>query len=197
MIILPLALITSGMIRARWRWYLLTGVVLAISGVFFIRRTTLADIGIHTDYIVATLLAYGIFAVTGCVFLRWLSMVLGQAPHTDWRQDTHFRYWFIPISIGQQYVFMSFSLRQLIELTDVVWAAVIINAVLFAIMHSIYGNWRVHLPLALVAGLGFSALYSVFPNLIVASAAHMVLNFTAVYYGFFVNKRSVIASNEH
>lgn len=52
-------------------------------------------------------------------------------------------------------------------------------------MHTIYPKPVFSMILGTLAGLLFATLYVIYPNLILASVIHAVLNFTAVYLGFF------------
>lgn len=184
-IVIPLLLITTGIIPHRWRWYVLGMVCLAAAVITVASQQSWGDIGIRSDTIMSAVIGYGIFVIAGYAAIRWYSARLGLSKANNWKSDTHFRYLFIPISIAQQFVFMSFTLTRLVDVIGIGWLAIVISSLIFTLAHAGYGNWRVQLPLACIGGVGFSVLYYMFPNLIGASLAHMVLNLTAVYYGFF------------
>ncbi|MFA6099112.1 MAG: CPBP family intramembrane glutamic endopeptidase [Patescibacteria group bacterium] len=184
LIILPIILLLTRVIRHRLRFYTLAFVTIAITVVFIHDQATLKDIGIRTDNLLAALGIYLIFTIAGYLFIRWYAGFTRSAKNPNWKSDPHFRYLFIPISLAQQYIFMSFALSRLEEILNWDVVIIIINAVLFALIHITYGKFKTNLPLVILAGLGFSLLYLYFPNLIASSLSHMALNLTAVYFGF-------------
>jgi membrane protease YdiL (CAAX protease family) len=93
---------------------------------------------------------------------------------------------FIPISIFQEFAFRSFLIPRLKIIYKNELFIIFFNAILFTLIHIIYPNWGVGLPLAFFSGIFFAWLYIKYPNLILVSIAHAVLNITAVLLGFFV-----------
>ncbi|MBI5037794.1 MAG: CPBP family intramembrane metalloprotease [Candidatus Kerfeldbacteria bacterium] len=195
-IAVPLLLIATGIIPHRFRWHVLGMVCIAAVVITIAREQTWFDIGIRSDTLVPAAIGYGIFVIVGYAAIRWYSSRLGLSKAENWKSDSHFRYLFIPISLAQQFVFMSFTLTRLKEVLGIGWLAIIMSVIIFTLAHAGYGNWRVQLLLALVGGAGFSVLYYFFPNLIIASLAHMALNLIAVYYGFFTTTASRAAINQ-
>lgn len=61
----------------------------------------------------------------------------------------------------------------------------LINVVIFTFLHIFYAQPEIMLPLACGGGIIFTYLYMKYPNLILVSCAHIILNFTALSYGFF------------
>ena len=66
------------------------------------------------------------------------------------------------------------------------WGSVIIlNTLLFTLIHIIYPMPEIMIPVAVISGFAFALMYRYFPNLILISLSHAVLNFVAILYGFF------------
>jgi membrane protease YdiL (CAAX protease family) len=63
---------------------------------------------------------------------------------------------------------------------------IFLNASLFALIHIIYINTDIVLPLTFIGGIGFAVMYYKYPNLVMISISHTILNFTAMILGFFV-----------
>ncbi len=101
-----------------------------------------------------------------------------------WRKDAHFLFLFLLISLAQQFLFQVFMLNKLNAVFPAV-VSVVLTALLFGFMHTIYPRPWFNMITATIAGFFFAILYSNFPNLIVAALAHSILNFTAVYFSFF------------
>lgn len=64
-------------------------------------------------------------------------------------------------------------------------ALILTNAVLFTFLHAVFPNYLINLPLAFVGGIAFASMYYKYPNLWLIMISHAVLNFVAVWYGFF------------
>ena len=64
--------------------------------------------------------------------------------------------------------------------------AILANAALFSLLHVIYGEPLLVLPVTFVGGLGFALLYREYPNLWLATASHAVLNFIGVFCNYFI-----------
>jgi len=91
---------------------------------------------------------------------------------------------FIPISIAQQFMYQSVLLQKLLQEFSP-FLAVAICALCFGYMHTVFPRrWR-NFILAALGGTLFSCLFYFYPNFLLAALSHMVLNFAAVYFGFF------------
>ncbi len=184
-VIVPLLLILTKLVKYRARFFLLGLALVAVSLVHLINGTTLNEIGFRVDNLLPALAMYAAATALGILLIKLAAGFSRSIAAINWKQDRHFQYLFIPISFAQQYVCFSFTVPRLEALVPNLVAVVVLNALLFTLIHIGYGNFRKNLPLAIVAGLGFSTIYLSFPNLIASSLAHMALNLAAVYYGFF------------
>jgi membrane protease YdiL (CAAX protease family) len=92
---------------------------------------------------------------------------------------------FIVSSFIQEFVFRSFLTVKLFAVYDSVIFVILMNAALFTLMHLIYSEDNsVFAPLFIV-GLCFAALYVYFPNLILITLSHSVLNAMIVVHDIF------------
>lgn len=129
---------------------------------------------------------YMLFTIAGVVVLISLARELGYAPAFMWWKNLHFVLLFVPVSVFQEFAFRGFLTPLLKELRFTPTTVVIISAVLFTLIHIIYPPLHIAVPLALLGGVAFALIYERYPNLFLISIAHIILNFVAVLYGFFV-----------
>jgi membrane protease YdiL (CAAX protease family) len=85
----------------------------------------------------------------------------------------------------QEIAYRGFLFPKLQELSQKWWVVIGANTVLFTFLHIIYPIPGIMLPVAFFSGLALSIMYRYYPNLILISLAHAVLNFIAVLHGFF------------
>jgi membrane protease YdiL (CAAX protease family) len=108
--------------------------------------------------------------------------------HYRWWENARFLALFIPISVLQEIIFRGILMHMLKRAFQSIPFIIILNASLFALIHIIYLNTSIIMPLTFIGGLGFAWMYHKYPNLIMISISHTVLNFTAMILGFFVLK---------
>lgn len=176
-------LIRLDILSVEYRLFLLFGtfVVMVIWG--FTTLTPLA-MGMTNTNFIRGILPWG--AATLCMLIGiWIIASLLKHQHAeDPFRDPHFLFLFIPISIVQQFMYQSVLLQKLLQ-GFAPWLAIVICALLFGYMHTIFPRrWR-NFILATLGGILFSSLFYLYPNFLLAIGSHMVLNFAAVYFGFF------------
>jgi membrane protease YdiL (CAAX protease family) len=92
---------------------------------------------------------------------------------------------FLPISFFQEFAFRSFLVPRLKKIFTNNYWIIFVNAVLFTLIHIIYPNMGINLPITFVAGIFFTWIYLKYPNLLLVSLTHAAVNITAVLLGFF------------
>jgi len=186
--ILPVLLIVLGIIPKRYRLVLL--IIFSIVTVLFVKidHFSLRDLGLRTDNISNALLPYLIFTLLGVAVIVLVAKLLNKKFIRRWWTDTDLMLWFIPLSILQEFVYRGYLMPKLESMFASVILIIIINTLLFTVLHIIYPEKSVILPLTFIAGLVFALLYYYFPNLLLAAASHSVLNFSAVVFSFFHEK---------
>ncbi|MBP6857597.1 MAG: CPBP family intramembrane metalloprotease [Candidatus Pacebacteria bacterium] len=183
--ILPIALLTLGIIPIAWRL-----VVLCVSMIFMygvIQHEKISDevMGLSKKTFRRSLIPYTVFTLVGAfVFVR-LSDVLAINPNILWWQYSHFLFLFLPVSLLQEIAYRGFLFPKLRQLTHKWWVVIGANTVLFTLLHIIYPTPGIMLPVAFFSGLALAIMYRYYPNLILISLSHAILNFIAVLHGFF------------
>lgn len=183
--ILPIALIVFGIVPLSWRMVVLCIAMLFMYGV--IQKEKISDeiMGVSKKTFRRSLIPYLLFTlVSALIFIR-LSAVLAINPGIHWWQHIHFLFLFLPVSLLQEIAYRGFLFPKLQVLSHKWWVIIGANTVLFTFLHIIYPTPGIMLPIAFVSGLGLSVMYRYYPNLILISLSHAVLNFIAVLHGFF------------
>ncbi|MBP6908643.1 MAG: CPBP family intramembrane metalloprotease [Candidatus Pacebacteria bacterium] len=183
--LIPVILLYFKIIPGNMRFGLLFTVALLLVGIIWHSRWTYADMGITNDW-KKDAIPYILFTLGGIFFLVWLAQVVPHEPFLDWWENKKFLLLFAPISILQEIVFRGILMKMLVRAFSQPLVIISINAIVFALMHVIYSNAVFILPLTFIGGIGFAWMYYRYPNLILISLAHTVLNFTAMILGFFV-----------
>lgn len=186
--VIPTLLLYYQVIPDRFNIILLFGISLLIYGIIKREHWTHHDLGIKKNYL-KDILPYALFTLAGIGFIVWIAKI-SPAPRVkeyyEWWEDVRFLLLFIPISVLQEIIFRGVLMNFLRRAFSNPIFIIIINASVFALIHIIYLNGVVVLPLTFMAGLGFAWMYYKYPNLIMISASHTILNFTAMILGFFV-----------
>ena len=183
--VLPIVLLAFGIIPVVWRMIVLCVAMLFMYGVIQKERITDQMMGLSNKTFKKSLLPYLIFTLVGVFIFVRLSEVLAIDPKIVWWQHSHFLFIFLPVSLLQEIAYRGFLFPKLKELTNKWWVIIIINTILFTILHVIYPVPGIMLPVAFFSGLGLSIMYRYYPNLLLISFSHAVLNFIAVLHGFF------------
>lgn len=145
----------------------------------------LKKLGLRTDNLLRLLPIYMVFTLIGIMAIYLLTKIFGINHIPDWTKNSHLLFWFIPISIAQEFIFRGYYLTKLKTIFSSSVMAILINVIVFAVMHIIYPNAIFALLIGAVSGIAFATIYYYRPNLILVSVAHAILNFFAVYYCFF------------
>ncbi len=181
--LLPPALLAIGIIPLSWRMPLLLLVPLLIYGIIRKEHWSKQMIGLKS-ITVRELLAYSIFTAAG-VFLLWQGGRVMHRLHDDWWQDVRLLLFFLPVSALQEFAFRGILLSLLFQVFNNRAMVIFANVFLFAFIHIIYPPLLISIPLALLAGFGFTLMYLRYPNIVLISLSHAVLNFFAVGLAFF------------
>lgn len=183
--IVPIVLLVTGVIPGRFRLLVLGIISAVIAGITIQERWTLSQLGIRTDNLAQGIIPYLIFTCAGLCVLFVLAKLLGRRPIQTWWKKSHFLYLFLPISVVQEFAFRGFLIPKLESIITSVVLVIFVNALLFAFLHVIYPHPLINVPLGFLAGIGFTAMYVFYPNLLLVTVSHSVLNFAAVLYSFF------------
>ncbi len=185
---MPTLLIYYNVVPGQFRIVLLFGVALLLYGIVKRAHWTYEDLAIKKNFL-KDLVPYLLFTVVGVGVLIFMSEkipAIEEKRYYEWWENARFLLLFIPISVLQEIIFRGVLMHMLRRAFKSVPFIIILNASVFALIHIIYLNAFVVMPLTFVAGVGFAWIYYKYPNLIMISLAHTVLNFTAMILGFFV-----------
>ena len=184
--VLPVFLIYFDILPISWRMVLLAICSLMIYGIISREHWSLEDMGLHHHNYKKALPFYASFAFLGVLILFFINHQM-DIPDIESRIIFIKTFaFFIPISFFQEFAFRSFLIPRLKMIYKNEFFIIFFNAILFTLIHIIYPNWGVGLPLAFFSGIFFAWLYIKYPNLVLISITHAILNITAVLLGFFV-----------
>lgn len=183
--VIPVLLLYFEVIPIEYRYLLLFLVSLLLFGIVKHNHWTREDFGLKGNFI-KDFLPYFIFTILGVIFLFLLKFLVPVFPKSDWWKDMSFLFLFIPISVAQEIAFRGILMNMLMRAFKNPVFIIVINAFVFALIHIIYLNITLTLPLTFVAGLGFAWIYYKYKNLILISVSHIILNFVAMILGYFV-----------
>jgi len=183
--LIPILLLFYKVIPSGFRIGVLLLVTFIIYGIAKYEKWNNEDFGIPSKWN-KYFWPYFIFTIVGVAFLFLIEELEIGTPFLNWWKNAKFLLLFIPLSVLQELIFRGVLMHMLRRAFISKWFIIILNAALFAIMHIIYLKPLLTLPLTFVAGIGFAWIYYKYPNLILISIAHTILNFVAMVFGFFV-----------
>ncbi len=183
--IVPIVLLVTGMIPGRFRLLVLGIISAVIAGMTIQERWTLSQLGIRIDNFGESIIPYVMFTCAGLLVIFGAAQFLHRHPVNAWWTQSHFLYLFLPISIFQEIAFRGFLIPKLESIIASVVFVIFVNALLFAFLHILYPHPLINVPFGFLAGIGFAAMYVFYPNLLLVTVSHSVLNFAAVLYSFF------------
>lgn len=186
--IIPTLLLFFGVIPGEFRVTMLFLISLLMYGIIKRSGWTYADMGLKKGFL-KDFVPYFIFTLVGVIALVVISEIVPKIENREvyeWWEDVRFLLLFIPISVLQEIVFRGILMHMLRRAFTNIPFVILINASLFALIHIIYINTDIILPLTFIGGIGFALMYYKYQNLIMISISHTILNFTAMILGFFV-----------
>ncbi len=183
--LLPILLLYFNIVSNSFRVMLLVFSSLLIFAIVRNEKWSIKKLGWRIDNIRSGIFAYSLYTIIGCLFLLYLSHHFKTDEVENWWTQPHFLFLFIVVSFFQEFAYRAFLLPQLKKIIKSPLIVIILNSILFMFLHIIYPGPAIMLPLAFLGGLWFASIYYFYPNLILATISHSVLNFVAVLLGFF------------
>lgn len=181
--VLPVFLIQLKLVPTRLRFLLLVVVLLASLVLSYFEKLSFFQLGIRSDNFNISIIPYTLLTIVGLVFIILVAKWLNFQPVLNWRKSPHFQYMFIILSVAQEFLYRSFLMIKLEVLINSPFLIIMLNTLLFTYLHVIYPNKITNLAISFTGGLAFATIYYFYPNLILISLSHSVLNFAVVYYG--------------
>ncbi len=183
--VLPIVLLYFGIVPIEGRMLMLLVFSVLIYGSIKNDGWVASDLGLTRKTIKSMWKPYTVATLIALVLVVVFAESLGMSGTERWWVNPHFLFLFLFVSVFQEFAFRGFLMPILSQIFPDGLTIVIINSLLFAGMHAIYPFPHIGLPFSFVAGIFFASLYRRYPNLILVSLSHAVLNFAVVWYGFF------------
>ena len=185
--VVPVALIYIGIIPYSWRLLVLLGFSLLIMSIIRYQHWNKVQLGLSKLFRPRAIVAYGLFTFVGVLSIIYYAKRFGFDPIdiTDWQKSWQLFLFFIPLSVLQEVAYRGFLAQRLREISTNIPHRLLLNALLFTLLHIIYPYAVLTLPIAFVGGFIFAWIYERYPDLILICITHSILNFTAVMFGLF------------
>ena len=183
--VVPIALLYFHILPVSSRIYVLLMFSMLIYGVIKKQKWTDAELGLTLKNIRKSIVPYTIATLSALVVIIVVARKYFFHPASHWWTQPHFLFLFIVVSFFQEFAFRGFLMPLLKKVFPDTFTIVLVNALLFSGMHAIYTFPYIGLPFAFLGGLFFAMLYHKYPNLILVSISHSILNFAVVWFGLF------------
>jgi len=183
--ITPVLLLYYGVFPGDLRIVVLFIVSVLLYGIVRRAKWSFRDMGVSRDFM-KDFIPYSVFTVASVGFLFWLYEISNQTSMFEWWRNAKFLLLFIPISILQEVALRGILMNMLRRAFKNPVFIILLNSCIFALIHIIYLNATFVLPFTFIAGVGFAWMYYQYPNLVLISISHTILNFVGMVLGFFV-----------
>ncbi|MBP7006641.1 MAG: CPBP family intramembrane metalloprotease [Candidatus Pacebacteria bacterium] len=182
--ILPVALLYFNVVSSDWRVFLLALCSLFIYGIIRHEKWTHEDMGLNNNF-KEYLIPYVVFTIVSVALIFLIDSKIGFESIRHKPVLIEKLLFFLPISFFQEFAFRAFLIHRLRLISKSNFVIISVNVVLFTLIHVIYPSLNVILPVTFIGGILFAWLYIKYPNFLLISLAHSVVNVTAVLLGFF------------
>ena len=199
-LILPVILVYFKIIPFKYRRHALAAISIVVILLCITEKITLKQLGIRTDNIVSGLIPYALFTILGVLILYIISKMTARQADENFYSNKKFIIIIVVGSIIQEFLYRGFLIPKLYAIfADNTALIILVNVVLFTLVHIIYSNTRATIITIFIAGIFFSGVYLIYPNLILISLSHIVLNQAALRYNFFreENVKKTIKETKH
>lgn len=182
--IAPIALLVTGIVPVAYRMVVLCISLLLIIGIIRYEKLSDTELGIR-KFSYKAIFWHLLFTSSGILGLWYVGHVTGLPRVLEWWRIQHLLFAFIPVSVLQEIAYRSFLFPKLHQLFSRTTPIIFSNAILFGLLHSMYPSPFLMVSVSTIGGIGFALLYNRYPNLWLISISHIILNFMAIYFGFF------------
>ena len=144
------------------------------------------DLGIRTDNLRVALLPWTLLTlIYGCSLLVLLNSYAGAPLLKLWHDLYSSIFILFILATAQELFFRGYLMHVLRSAYTSSAKVILIDVLLFAAMHAVFPHPEIVVSEALVAGLGFATVYYYYPNVILASVAHIILTWVIIPFCFF------------
>ena len=182
--VLPALLLFANIIPPQYSLYVLAAITLITIFFAYYEKWSLRDFGLHFREFKKSVVAYIIFTSVICLLTLVLAKILNKSTLENWWTYSHFQYQFLIISAVQEVIYRGYLLQKLKLLFGSIKVVILVNAFLFALLHIIFPNPIMSFAITFLLGVGFASIYCRFPNLVLISISHAVINFVGLLHCF-------------
>lgn len=183
--IIPLLLMRIGIIPFSKRNEILAFVTIVATVSVIVRQWPLESFGVSKENPFQYSIEYALFTIISALIL-WA--IIAKYKRYKVKDKTLILQSFFS-GLAQEFIFRGYLFHLLMLLTMDPLIIILSNTIIFTVIHSIYDNTHIDMLIIPVAGLCFATMYWFYPNLILISISHSILNYMIVRNGFYMNKR--------
>ncbi len=182
---LPIILILFGIIPFEKRFYFLPLFFITIFVILKLEHYSNKDLGLVKTNIKKLIFPYILFTILGLFFIYLIHKAMNLPFYFNWYYDSLFILSFIPVCIFQELVYRGYLMHETKRFVKYDSLVIIINIILFTLLHAIYPNMVLSLYIGFTAGVAFTFMYYYFPNLYLITISHIILNFSVKLFGIY------------
>jgi len=181
-LILPILLVKLKIFTYKFRYIAhLTGFLFILFLIIY-HSYTPYYLGIRFDNLAQGIIPYSLVTIIITLVLLVYVKITKQKTVKRLFLLPHFQYGFLVVSFLQEFVYRGLLIPVLLSANFSLATTVITSAILFAYLHIIYPNSLRNVFFGFILGIIYALIYLSYPNLILVSISHAVLNFLALYY---------------
>lgn len=184
--VIPVYLLYYEVVASNWRLFFLCLSALLIYGIVRHEKWSYRDLGLRSDNLIKSIIPYSIFTALSLIILFTIAYIFDIKYEKTTEIIIKHLILFLPISFFQEFAFRSFLIPRLEMLLNKKYQIIFVNTVLFTLIHLIYPDLAIMIPVSFIGGIAFAWIYMKYPNILLISIAHGIINLTAVLLGFFV-----------
>ena len=146
--VFPILFIRFGFVPIEWRIPLLVGLVTLLVIILFTEQWNRKMLGMSTVSFWKYWKQYALFTIVGAaLILVFGESISGIEEHARWWEHRHFLYLFFIVSAFQEIAYRGYLIPALAKLFKNTTTLVIANVLLFVLLHSIFPNPAINLPI--------------------------------------------------
>lgn len=180
-LVLPVLLLVLGILPLDFRGYLLATVVILTIFLAFKDRMSLKELGLTN--VSRGFVPYLLFTLVGVIAAILFASLFQKTQLPNWWMYSHLQWAFLPISFAQEFVYRAVFQTKLQKVMKPL-TAIIITSLLYSGMHMLWQDPLILL-MAFFGGLAWGYLWYRYPNLLLITISHSILNFSVICLGFF------------
>ena len=183
--VLPIILWASGIVPTKYKAWVLVALGLLVGFFVWVQDWSWVQLGVRLDNLSQSVIPFALLTVVSVLFLFAYGKLHRRRFIPAWVDHQQVLFWVTLGSILQEIIYRGYLMPKLEQITSFVLLIITANTILFLLPHLIYPELKPNMLLIFISGIMFATIYYYYPNLILISAMHMILNFVATSFGFF------------